>query len=93
MKSGVVAISSDASDAGRLSVAKARSVNGIAENVAPTTRIATGWRRAALHAERPVKRARTMPATATRSSAVQTGPSSGAATRKNRNAAPHTAPR
>jgi hypothetical protein len=93
VKSGVVAIRSEASDAGRLSVAKASSEKGIAENVAPTIRNAAGARRAAARAERPLTSARTRPAIATRISAVQSGPISGEATRKNRKAAPHTAPR
>jgi hypothetical protein len=93
VNSGVVAISSDASEAGRLSVANASSEKGMAENVAPTTRNATGWRRAAASAERPLTIASTRPAIATRISAVQSGPISGEATRKNRNAAPQTAPR
>jgi hypothetical protein len=93
VNSGVVAMISEAREAGRLIVAKARSVNGIAENVAPTARNDHGWRRAAAQADRPPNAARTRPAIATRSSAVQTGPISGETTRKKRNAAPQTAPK
>ena len=64
VKSGVVAIRSEASDAGRLSVAKASSEKGIAENVAPTIRNAAGWRRAASNAQRELMNGRTTPAIA-----------------------------
>src|SRR6185369_7679535 len=50
-------------------------------------------RRAIAQVRRPANRARRPAPIAIRISAAQTGPTSGEATRSNRNAAPHTAPR
>ena len=93
VNSGVVAISSDASEPGSVRVANASSEKGIAENVAPTTTSRRACVRIASTRRGPRKTAMAAPASAIRISAVQMGPTSGAATRKNRKAAPQTAPR
>ena len=79
---------------GSVTVAKAISVNGIAENVAPVNSEveppAAGPPPASGVPRRPRGSAA---ASATRTSAAHTGPTSGAAIRMNSHTAPQTAPR
>ena len=93
MNSGVVAMISEASERGQ-----AERREGEERERDRRERRADDEERAGLTARRGQGRparegARARPASATRSSAVQTGPISGETTRKNRNAAPQTAPR
>jgi hypothetical protein len=93
VKSGVEAFRTAANPVGSVSVAMAMSVNGIAENAAPTTANVLRSRRAMAHVRRPAISRRMNAPIAIRISAAHTGPTSGPAIRRNRKAAPQTAPR
>ena len=93
VNSGVAALSSAVNPVGSVRLANAMQVNGIAANVVPTIVNATTRPRIAANVRRPAKASRTDAPIASRISAAHTGPTSGAAIRRNRNAPPQTAPR
>ena len=93
VKSGVAAFRSEVKPAGSVTSAIAMRVNGTAENKAPTTRNVVRRPRAIRSVDGPATRSRTAAPIASRISAAHTGPTSGAAMRRKRNAAPQTAPR
>ena len=93
VNSGVAAFKSAVKPVGKVTVANEISVNGTAENRAPTIRKLLTRPRAAASVRRPANTMRTVAPIRSRISAAHTGPTSGAAMRKNRNAAPQTAPR
>ena len=92
VNSGVAALSSEVKPAGRVTVAIAMSVNGTAENVAPVTRNASTGRAPRRTCDDRTH-ARTDAPTPAAPRRPTTGPTSRAAIRRNRNAAPQTAPR
>jgi hypothetical protein len=93
VNNGVAAFRSEVKPAGSVTVANEISVNGTAENRAPTTRKLRTRPRAATSVRRPKNARRTAAPMRSLISAAHTGPTSGAAMRKNKNAAPQTAPR
>ncbi len=93
VNSGVAALRRAVKPAGSVTVAMAMSVNGTAENSAPTMRKVVIRPRATRRVAGPPNTSRTAAPIASRISAAQAGPTSGAAIRRNRNAAPQTAPR
>jgi hypothetical protein len=90
---GVAAFRRAVKPAGSVRVATEISENGIAANSAPTITNERSRPRAARHVRGPATTARIAAPIARRISAAQTGPTSGAATRRKRKAPPHTAPR
>ena len=93
VKSGVVAFRTAPNPTGSVSAENAMSVKGTAENAAPATMKPSGFARTSGHVRRPKSTSRIAAPIAMRISAAQTAPTSGAAMRSERNAAPQTAPR
>jgi hypothetical protein len=93
VNSGVAAFRSAVKPAGSVRVANEISVNGTAENSAPTRKNVATRPRATPRVWRPATTRSTAAPIVRRTSAAHTGPTSGDAIRRNRNAAPQTAPR